>query len=180
MEPHQPLSHCTGQSNLPLPRFGSARSVWGCLGLSSAVPENKSTQTIQSYVPPCPTHAKRQWDEEEPCPGAVPAAFNAPQQPQPETEQGHDPRHHYTPSVFHRGNPTKPHCPQGHGEPLLPLCRKLICRLETKQHLLQKALASLEPTGRSVIDLHITMVCNQLQGGDAPHSLTVKDLISGA
>lgn len=102
VEQHQALSHCTGESNLHLPRFGSARSVWGCLGLDFPVPENKS---IQSYVP-CPTQAETQWDEEEPSPGKVPAAFNAPQQTQPETEQGHDPRHHSTPSAFHRANPT--------------------------------------------------------------------------
>lgn len=146
---HQALSHCTEEGNLHLPRFGSARSVWGCLGLSFPVPGNKSTQTIQSYVPSCQTQPETQWDKEEPSLGKVPVAFNAPQQTQSETEQGHNPCNHYTPQE------TPLPWPQGHGEPLLPLCHswKLICRLETKQHLLQKGLASLEPTGKSMIDL---------------------------
>lgn len=105
---HQALSHCMEKAtytSLDLGQQGLFGAVW-----VFPVPENKSTQTIQSYIPPCPTHTVTQWDEEEPSPGKAPAAFNAPQQTQPEREQGHDPCYHYTPLSFSQ---RKPHCP-GH------------------------------------------------------------------
>lgn len=108
---HQALSHCTGEGNLHSPRFGSPRSLWGCLGFLFPVPENKSTQTIQSYVLPCQTHPETHWDEEKTSLSKEPVVFNAPPNRQPETEQGHNPCHHYicsvkNLSVFHRENPT--------------------------------------------------------------------------
>lgn len=85
--------------------------------------------------------------------------LSVPQQlTQPADRQGHDTCDHYNPVIFF---PEKTLLPWSwwHGKPLLPLCPeeaagwKLICRLETKQHLLQKGLASLEPGWRSMIDL---------------------------
>lgn len=106
MKQHQALSHRTGEGNLhhtSPPRFGSPRSVWGCLGFFFPVPEKKSTQTIQSYMPPCQTHSEAQWDEEEPTLGKVLVAFNA---PATDTVTDRTPVITTTQSVFHRGNPT--------------------------------------------------------------------------
>lgn len=87
----------------PPPRFGSPRSVWGCLGFFFPVPENKSIQTIHSYIPPCQTHSETQWDEEEPSLGKVLVAFNT---PATDTLRDRTPVITTTQSVFHRGNPT--------------------------------------------------------------------------
>lgn len=103
---HQTLSHRTGEVNLhphPPPRLGSPRSVWGCLGFFFPVPENKSIQTIHSYIPPCQTHSETQWDEEEPSLGKVLVAFNT---PATDTLRDRTPVITTTQSVFHRGNPT--------------------------------------------------------------------------
>lgn len=85
------------------PRFGSPRSVWGCLGFFFPVPENKFMQTIHSYIPPCQTHSETQWDEEEPSLGKVLVAFNT---PATDTLRDRTPVITTTQSVFHRGNPT--------------------------------------------------------------------------
>lgn len=124
------------------------------MGLSGffPVPGNKPPQTIQSYVPPCQTHSETRWDEEEPGLHKAPAAFNAP--PTDRTRAGTQPLPSPHPSQYFTEKTPAP-WPQGYGEPLLLLYHswKLMCRLETKQHLLQKGLASLEPAGRSVTEL---------------------------
>lgn len=167
---HQALSHSTGEGNLHSQIWVTKVSL-GLSGLFLSC-ARKQIHTDQSYVPPCQTHPEIQWDEEEPSPGKARYwLLSMPhQQTQPETR--HNPCHHYTPVSFSQ---RKLHCP-GHRDMVSH------CFLSATAGRSSSEWLGLTWTHGEINDISSPSqwFTTQLQGGDAPHSLTVSSLISSA